>query len=92
MARSAKNTRMCVGCRLKTDKSNLLHISAKKDGSVSLDGLGKSVEGRGAYLCPNLKCLETAIKRKSMSRNLRCEIPQSLTEEIESFVKSLNAE
>lgn len=92
MARNEKNTRMCASCRTRADRSKLVRICRKKDGEFVVESTQERCEGRGMYLCPNIKCLEGAIKRKSFSRNLRCEIPDSLTEKIESFVKSINAE
>lgn len=36
--------------------------------------LGRSLPGRGAWLCPDLTCLDSAIRRKAIPRALRVEI------------------
>ena len=38
-----------------------------KDGNISVDKTGKA-NGRGAYICNNLECLEKAIKAKRLER------------------------
>jgi len=60
--------RSCVGCRRKRAQADLvrLHLEA---GRVRLARPG--APGRGAYLCPDPACLETAGKRRSFGRAFR---------------------
>jgi predicted RNA-binding protein YlxR (DUF448 family) len=47
------------------------------DGSIRIGG----GEGRGAWLCPELDCLDEAIRRRRFQRALRADIgPDSLAE------------
>ena len=92
MGRNAKNTRMCAACRKHGDKDEFVHICRQKDGSVLISGMGGHAEGRGMYLCPSGVCLQNAIKRKAFTRCLRSELSPDFYEEIEIYVKSLNAE
>lgn len=55
------------------------------DGTVCVDPTGK-MPGRGAYLCGEKDCLSLAIKHRKLGRALRCEIPESLTRELETIV------
>ena len=69
--------RMCVGCREMKPKKELLRIVKKPDGQVQLDVTGK-VSGRGAYVCPNPKCLEAAVKHKQLDRALETTLDEAV--------------
>ena len=62
--------RTCVVCRSTTDKRALHRIVRSPDGGVGYDPTGKA-PGRGAYLCGQPACLETAIRRRSIHRALK---------------------
>lgn len=69
--------RTCVGCRVRTGKSDLLRVVAVADGtdaqgarSLALDRRGR-LPGRGAYLHPDLRCLDLAERRRAFPRALR---------------------
>ena len=59
-----KLTRTCAGCNQKQNKYTLIRIVKSPDGTVSIDPSGKA-NGRGAYLCRNLTCLQQAKKNKA---------------------------
>lgn len=73
--------RQCMGCRERKAKRELLRVVRGTDGTVSLDFSGK-LNGRGAYLCPNVQCLEKAKKSRSLDRSLEAEIPQQVYERL----------
>jgi len=57
--------RMCVVCRKKKPKDELLRFRA--------DGVapgGSPAEGRGMYLCREAACMETALKRADIRKRL----------------------
>jgi predicted RNA-binding protein YlxR (DUF448 family) len=60
---------MCVGCRAAVDKADLLRVVAT-DGMLSPDPPARR-PGRGAYLHPDLGCLDAAERRRAFSRALR---------------------
>jgi predicted RNA-binding protein YlxR (DUF448 family) len=69
--------RTCVGCRVRTGKSDLLRVVAVVNGtetlqvrSLALDRRGR-LPGRGAYLHPDLRCLDLAERRRAFPRALR---------------------
>ena len=53
--------RMCVGCREKRNKKELIRIVRTPELDVLVDLTGKK-SGRGAYICPNQECLNAAVK------------------------------
>lgn len=81
--------RKCISCNQARPKKELVRIVKTKDGEILLDLTGK-VNGRGAYICPSIECLDNAIKSNKISRNLGREIDKSiydkLREEIEKEV------
>ena len=69
--------RQCMGCRERKEKRALIRVVRGTDGVVSLDFSGK-LNGRGAYICPNIECLKKAQKAKSLERSLEVPIPQEV--------------
>lgn len=65
--------RTCVGCGLRTAKSDLLRVVAV-DGEVVADPAARR-PGRGAYLHPSRDCLERARRRRAIPRALRATGP-----------------
>ena len=55
-----KPQRTCMGCNTKKDKQDLIRIVKNKENEISIDKTGKK-EGRGAYICDNIECLEREI-------------------------------
>ncbi len=62
--------RMCIGCGRKQAKSELFRFVRDNEGHVRPD-IQQKLGGRGAYLCFNEKCLETAVRRNKFSRAFR---------------------
>ncbi|WP_067617105.1 RNase P modulator RnpM [Alicyclobacillus acidiphilus] len=71
--------RKCVGCQEMKPKRELIRVVHTPDGDVLIDPTGKQ-NGRGAYLCPDETCLQTAQKKKSLERALKMSIPSSVYE------------
>jgi uncharacterized protein len=69
---------MCIGCRERAAKSELLRVSAGSDA----DGLAAVVPdpaatrpGRGAHLHPTSACYELAVRRRAFAQALRVRPP-----------------
>ena len=69
--------RQCMGCRERRAKRELIRVVRCTDGQVCLDFSGK-LNGRGAYICPNLECLKKAQKSKALDRSLDVTIPEEV--------------
>ena len=69
--------RKCMGCNEKRPKKELIRVVRTPEGAVELDLTGKK-SGRGAYICPVVKCYEKALKSKRLERCLEVEIPESV--------------
>ena len=79
--------RQCMGCRERKEKKAMIRVVRCTDGSVSLDFSGK-LNGRGAYVCPDLECLKKAQKSKALERSLEVAIPQEVYDRLEKEMEA----
>ena len=77
--------RMCVSCREKKEKKDLIRIVYNKTGELSIDINGK-LEGRGAYICKDINCLEKAIKTNSLERALKTKINKEFYDKLRGVI------
>ena len=75
--------RQCLGCREMKPKKELIRVVRSPEGEISLDFKGKA-SGRGAYVCPDPRCLKKAIKARALERAFAAQIPQEIYERLES--------
>ena len=75
--------RQCLGCREMKPKKELIRVVRSPEGEISLDFKGKA-SGRGAYVCPDPRCLKKAIKARALERAFSAQIPQEIYERMES--------
>ena len=78
--------RKCVGCSESKPKKELIRIVKNKEQEVFIDETGKA-NGRGAYVCKDIKCFNKAIKSKAIYKALGKDLSE---EAIESLRKSLS--
>lgn len=80
--------RTCMGCRQVKPKRELLRIVRTPQGQVVYDPTGKA-SGRGAYLCTQRDCWETALDNKALDHALKMTIPpevrQALRERAQGY-------
>jgi len=79
--------RMCSVTRERFPKIELLRVVKTPEGEVKVD-LGGKLNGHGAYIKKDLEVLAKAVKSKSLSKALECEIPEVIYQEIESIIKN----
>ena len=77
--------RTCLGCGEAKPKKELIRIVKQNDGNIFIDKTGKA-NGRGAYICDDVTCLETAIKSKSLQRTFETEITEELYENLRGVI------
>ena len=73
--------RTCMGCNTKKNKNELIRIVKNKQDEINVDKTGK-LEGRGAYLCDDITCLEKAKKTKRLERVFETKIPDEIYEKL----------
>ncbi len=79
--------RQCVGCRTMRDKKDLIRVVKTPEGEIVLDTTGKK-SGRGAYVCPELQCLQKARKARALERALDVAIPGEVYDALEAQMEN----
>lgn len=77
--------RSCIGCNCKKNKNELIRIVKNNKNVISIDKTGKA-NGRGAYICDNIECLEKAIKNKKIEKSFKMAIEQNVYENLRSVI------
>jgi len=75
MAKKTKRVpqRTCVACGQTKGKKDLIRLVRTSNGSVEIDIAAKR-PGRGAYLCPQEKCWNLALKKSRLEHALRTKL------------------
>jgi len=81
--------RQCVGCREMKSKKELIRV-IKTPEEILLDTTGRK-NGRGAYLCANVECLQKAKKSKGLERSLNAAIPDEVYTLLEKEMSTLGS-
>jgi len=79
--------RKCIACGEGKPKKELIRVVKTNEKVVRIDITGK-INGRGAYLCTDIKCIELAQKNNKLSRALEIEIPSEIYEQLKSIISS----
>lgn len=77
--------RTCMGCNEKKDKKELIRVVKNKDNEINIDRTGK-LEGRGAYICDDIKCLEKLIKSKRLEKVFDTKISDEIYENLRGVI------
>jgi uncharacterized protein len=80
--------RTCIACRTARPKRDLVRIVRTPEGVVMLDETGKR-NGRGAYLCRQRSCLETALKQRQLERVLKTSLTAEAVSELREYAQRL---
>ena len=62
--------RQCTGCREMKNKKEMMRVSKDSENEILLDTTGRK-NGRGAYLCISMECLNKAVKNHGIERSLK---------------------
>ncbi len=77
--------RKCIGCNEMKPKKELIRVVKNKENLVSVDLTGKA-NGRGAYICPDIKCFEEAYKNKKFNRALETNITEEVYDKLKEVI------
>lgn len=73
--------RKCTGCGELKPKKDLVRVIKDGNLEVKMDLTGK-LNGRGAYVCRSMDCLNKAIKTKAIERSLQTQISQEVYDKL----------
>lgn len=80
-----KPQRTCMGCNEKKEKSELIRIVKNKQNEINIDKTGK-MEGRGAYICDKVDCLNKIQKSKRLERVFDMQISEEIYEKLRGVI------
>lgn len=69
------------------DKRELVRVVKSPEGEISIDLTGKK-NGRGAYICKSISCLERAKKRGALERAFSQKIDGGVYTKMEEEIKN----
>ena len=76
-----KPIRRCVGCGASKEKAELYRIIRTPENEILLDKTGRK-NGRGAYICKDVKCIEKAKKLGSLSKAFGISVSDEIYESL----------
>ena len=74
-----------MGCNIKKAKKEFIRIVKSKEGNIDIDRTGK-MQGRGAYICDNIECLEKLIKSKRLEKVFDMKISDEIYEKLRGVI------
>ncbi len=80
--------RKCTGCIQMIEKNKLIRVVRTENKTFNVDLTGKQ-EGRGAYVCKSLNCVNRAEKIKGFERSFKSPIPKQIYAEIKEIVEGV---
>ncbi|RJQ33401.1 MAG: YlxR family protein [Actinobacteria bacterium] len=86
MASKKQPARTCLGCRSVKEKQELIRIVRIED-RAEVDPSGKKT-GRGAYVCLEDMCLESAIKGSQINKALKIDLDKEQLNSLKIKIKN----
>ena len=77
--------RTCMGCNEKKNKKDFIRIVKNKENNINIDKTGK-LEGRGAYICDKIECLDKVIKSKRLEKVFDMKISDEIYENLRGVI------
>lgn len=77
--------RKCIACGERKSKNELIRIVKNNEKGVSIDKNNK-INGRGAYICSNMECVNNVEETNKLSRALKAEIPKGIYDELKEML------
>lgn len=80
--------RQCIGCRQMKAKNEMIRVIKTSEKEFFID-VNNRKNGRGAYICQNVDCLNQAIKSRGLERSFQCAIPSEVYEQLKKEMEQL---
>ena len=81
-----KQDRRCVACRASKNQKLMLRVTRFND-EYLIDEMCK-LDGRGAYVCKNAKCIQLAIKKRLFNKSFKCNLSNDIYEKLGEYEKN----
>ena len=83
--------RQGVGCGSMKTKKEMMRVLKTAEDGIILDTTGKK-NGRGAYLCVSMECLQMARKNRGLERSFKMSIPDEVYDNLEKEFGEVDTE
>ena len=83
--------RQCVGCGQMNEKRQMYRVIKTRENELLLDKTGRK-NGRGADVCPNMECLQKAIRSRGLERSFKMQIPKEVYDALQKEMECADAE
>ena len=80
--------RQCTGCREMKSKKEMIRVLKTPEDEIVLDTTGRK-NGRGAYVCPSIECLDKAIRNHGIERSLKTSVPEEVYEDLKKELRKI---
>ena len=80
--------RQCTGCREMKSKKEMIRVLKTPEDEIVLDSTGRK-NGRGAYVCPSIECLDKAIRNHGIERSLKTSVPEEVYEDLKKELSKI---
>ena len=80
--------RSCVACRTVRPKRDLVRIVRTAEGTAAVDETSKR-SGRGAYLCRQRVCWDTALAQRQLERALKVTLSAEQKAQLQEYASDL---
>lgn len=80
--------RQCTGCREMKSKKEMIRVLKTPEDEIVLDTTGRK-NGRGAYVCPSVECLDKAIRNHGIERSLKTSVPEEVYEDLKKELSKI---
>jgi len=70
-------------------KQDMIRVIKTPDGEICIDATGRR-NGRGAYICPKMECLEEAIKHKALERSFKMQIAPEIYDKLKEEMEIID--
>ena len=79
-------TRMCVACRNRDNGNCMFRIVLDKETQKAMIDHEGKYQGRGAYVCRNIECIDKAQKHRLLSKGIKCAVGDEVFDEMRSIL------
>ncbi len=88
MNKEKKFLRQCINCKSIKTKDELIRLT--KDYKTKEIKINNNMEyqGRSVYICKNIECLETALKKRKIENSLKCKLSENIKEKLYTVLKN----
>ena len=76
--------RKCIVCQEHKTKEEWIRVVKDKEDNISIDNSGK-LNGRGAYVCKDRKCIDEVIKNRLLNRHLKTKVNDNIYQELDAM-------